>query len=210
MEKPMPKGPVPDVVVQRLPIYLRVLTHRAGAGEKVISSARLGELAGVSAAQVRKDLSYFGEFGKQGLGYEIDYLREQLARILQVGRDWHAALVGAGALGHAIVNYRMFEEWNEHVVLVFDNDPAKVGQRIGPLVVHPIEEMAQRIRGKHVEIGILAVPAENAQEVAEALVACGVRAILNYAPITLSLPSEIRVAYIDPVASLQSMTYYLR
>lgn len=206
----MPKGPVPDVVIQRLPIYLRVLTYRASAGENVISSARLGELAGVSAAQVRKDLSYFGEFGKQGLGYEIDYLREQLAQILQVGRDWHAALVGAGALGHAIVHYRMFEEWNEHVVLVFDNDPAKTGQRIGPLVVYPIEEMARRIQQEHVEIGILAVPAENAQEVAEALVACGVQAILNYAPMTLSLPLDIRVAYIDPVASLQSMIYYLR
>jgi redox-sensing transcriptional repressor len=205
----MPKDTVPDVVIQRLPLYLRSLSYIAEHGQSVVSSAELGDWVGVSSAQIRKDLSFFGEFGKQGTGYDVAYLRQQLLRILQVDRDWNVVLVGAGALGHALVNYRTFERWNLHVVAVFDNDTAKVGQPIGDLQVQPMQEMCETICSRHAEIGILAIPAESAQVVAEELATCGVRGILNYAPITLTMRPGIHVVYIDPVASLQSMTYYL-
>ncbi|MCD6520040.1 MAG: redox-sensing transcriptional repressor Rex [Anaerolineae bacterium] len=205
----MPKTNVPDVVIRRLPLYLRCLTYMAERGHKVVSSAELAKWVGVSSAQIRKDLSFFGEFGKQGWGYEVSYLRDQLQRILQADRDWFIALVGAGALGHALINYRTFERWHFHIAAVFDNDPQKVGTPLGHLLVQPMEEMRHTIQERNIQIGILAIPAEHAQQVAEQLVECGVRAILNYAPINLSLPPGIRVAHIDPVSSLQSMTFYL-
>jgi redox-sensing transcriptional repressor len=160
----MPKDNVPDVVIQRLPLYLRSLSYLAERGQSVVSSAELGGWVGVSSAQIRKDLSFFGEFGKQGTGYDVAYLRTQLLRILRADRDWHVVLVGAGALGHALVNYRTFERWNLHMVAVFDNDPAKIGQPIGGLRVQPMEKMCETVAVRHAEIGILAIPAESAQE----------------------------------------------
>ncbi len=205
----MPTHNVPDVVIRRLPLYLRCLTRMAEQGQKLVSSADLGAWAGASPAQIRKDLSYFGGFGTQGLGYDVNYLRAQIRSILQVDRDWHIVLVGAGALGHALINYRTFEDWRYHIVAVLDNDPAKAGQPIGELRVQPMTEMRQAIVANHVEIAVLAIPAEQAQQVAEELVACGVRAILNYAPINLTLPADVPISYIDPLANLQSITYYL-
>jgi len=205
----MRRSDVPDVVIRRLPLYLRCLTYMAERNQRVVSSQELGAWVGVSSAQIRKDLSYFGEFGRQGLGYEVAYLRDQLRSILQVDREWPIVLVGAGALGHALVNYRAFESWNYYLSAVLDNDPDKVGQPIGHLRVRPMDDLPAAVRDTGAEIAILAVPAEAAQEVAEDLVEAGVRAILNYAPMNLVLPPEIHVAYIDPIASLQSTTYYL-
>lgn len=205
----MPQIQVPDVVIQRLPLYLRALGHLAERGRRVVSSKELGEGLGASSAQIRKDLSYFGEFGKQGLGYEVSFLREQLERILHVDQERKIVIVGAGALGHALVNYRTFGDRRYTVVGAFDNDPAKIGQPIGNLVVQTMAEMAQVVQEHQVEIGILAIPADAAQAVAEELVACGAKALLSYAPIHLTLPASVRVAYLDPVASLQSMSYYL-
>ena len=128
----------------------------------MVSSKELGEDVGVSSAQIRKDLSYFGEFGKQGLGYEIDYLREQIERILHVDQDRRVVIVGAGALGHALANYRTFEDRRYFIVGVFDNDPAKIGQPIGDLTVQSIDEMGQAVEEHKVEIGILAIPASAA------------------------------------------------
>jgi redox-sensing transcriptional repressor len=205
----MPKPNIPDVVIQRLPVYLQSLVHMANRGQAVVSSSELGEWAGVSSAQIRKDLSYFGEFGKQGLGYQVSFLIGQLRHILQSDRTWHVCIVGAGALGHALVNYRAFAAWGFDLVAVFDNDPAKMGAPIGTLAIQPMEAMPRIVVERQIEIAILAIPAAYAQEVAGQLVACGVRSILNYAPITLVLPPEVHVATMDPVASLQSMTYYL-
>ena len=205
----MRRSDVPDVVIRRLPLYLRCLTYMAERNQQVVSSQELGAWVGVSSAQIRKDLSYFGEFGCQGLGYEVTYLRDQLRGILQVNREWPIVLVGAGALGHALANYRVFEAWNFYLSAVLDNDPAKVGQPIGNLRVRPVEELPLAVRETGAEIAILAVPAEAAQQAAEDLVAAGIRAILNYAPMNLVLPPEIHVAYIDPITSLQSTTYYL-
>jgi redox-sensing transcriptional repressor len=205
----MRRTDVPDVVIRRLPLYLRCLTYMAERGQSVVSSQELGAWVGVSSAQIRKDLSYFGEFGRQGLGYEVTYLRDQLRTILQADKRWSIVLVGAGALGHALVNYRAFESWNYDLSAVLDNDPEKVGQPIGDLRVRPMEDLVASVHETGAKIAILAVPAEAAQSVAEQLVAAGIRAILNYAPMNLVLPAEIHVSYIDPIASLQSTAFYL-
>jgi len=200
---------VPEIVVRRLPLYLRALTRLIEANHLITSSQELGEMLGMSSAQIRKDLSYFGEFGKQGMGYEVPYLRDQLRRILQVDRHWDMVLVGAGDLGHAIANYAGFKRWGYRVVAVFDNDPAKIGKPMGELTIRDVAELEETIQAGHVRIGILAVPAPHAQAVAERMVRGGIRAILNYAPINLNLPPEVRVHSIDPVVGLQSMSYYL-
>jgi len=205
----MAQSDVPDIVIQRLPLYLRYLTLLAQQGLKVVSSKDLGAGVGISAAQIRKDLSRFGEFGKQGLGYEVAFLRDHLMRILQTDRDWPLALVGAGSLGRAVIHYQGFQRWRYHVVAVFDRDPAKIGQPVYGLTVLPMEEMARVIGEKQIAVAILAVPAAEAQQVAGELVACGIRAILCYAPVHLTLPPKVRVAYIDPVTALQGMTYHL-
>jgi len=200
---------VPEIVVRRLPLYLRALTTLIEANHLITSSQELGEMLGMSSAQIRKDLSYFGEFGKQGMGYEVPYLRDQLRRILQVDRHWDMVLVGAGDLGHAIANYAGFKRWGYRVVAVFDNDPAKIGKPMGELTIRDVAELEEVIQAGHVRIGIIAVPAAHAQAVADRMVRGGIRAILNYAPINLNLPPEVRVHSIDPVVGLQSMSYYL-
>ena len=205
----MKTNQVPDVVVQRIPIYLRTLSFIADERD-VISSRELGELAGVSAAQVRKDLSLFGEFGRQGLGYDVQNLIQELERVLQVDRAWSVILVGAGPLGQAIVNYRAsFETWQFRIVAVFDNDLQKMGRAIGHLRVLPMESLCETVLREKVDIGILAIPPEYAQSVADLMVESGVRAILNYASTRLVVPPTVRVAYIDPIVSLNGMTYYL-
>jgi redox-sensing transcriptional repressor len=205
----MHNGDVPDIVIHRLPLYLRALDHMAEAGQVVTSSQELGSRLDISSAQIRKDLSHFGEFGKQGTGYDIEFLRAQLRRILQVDESWSMALVGAGDLGHALVNYGGFRQGNFHIDAVFDNDPAKIGTTLGRLQVEPQGHIPERVRDLDIYMGIIAVPARAAQAVAELLIQGGVRAILCYAPITLSLPAGIAVEYIDPVLALQSMTYYI-
>lgn len=200
---------VPEIVIRRLPLYLRALTTLAEANHLITSSQELADKLGISSAQIRKDLSYFGEFGKQGMGYEVPYLRDQLKRILQVDRSWEMILVGAGDLGHAIANYAGFKRWGYRIVAVFDNDPTKIGQLLGDLPVQNVAGLEPAIRALRVQIGIIAVPAPHAQGVAECMVRGGIRAILNYAPTNLSLPPEVRLYPIDPVVGLQSMTYYL-
>lgn len=200
---------VPDIVIRRLTTYLQTLKHMAELGKTVASSAEIGRWTGVSPAQFRKDLSYFGEFGRQGLGYDVGFLRDQIERILKSDQDWHIVLVGAGALGHALMNYQAFQEGHFQIVAVFDNDPAKIGTFVGQREILPPERLAAVIAERHIDIAILAVPAAAAQQTADALVACGVRSLLSYAPITITVPRGVHVRYIDPVASLQTMTYYL-
>lgn len=205
----MGSSDVPEIVVRRLPLYLRALTSMAENNHLITSSQELAGRLGISSAQIRKDLSYFGEFGKQGMGYEVPYLRDQLRRILQVDRHWDMVLVGAGDLGHAIANFAGFKRWDYRIVAVFDNDPAKIGQMLGGLPVRDAAKLEQAVRALKVQVGIIAVPAEHAQEVAELMVRGGIRAVLNYAPIILNLPDEVRVHAIDPVVGLQGMSYYL-
>lgn len=200
---------VPDIVIGRLPIYLRALTLLFEAGQEFTSSQELGQKLGIGSAQIRKDLSHFGEFGKQGTGYEINFLREQIAKILHVDRDWAVALVGFGDLGQAIAHYGGFASKGFHIEAIFDNDPTKIGQETNGKVVHDTKNLAQVIGKLKIKMAIIAVPATVAQAVSDMLIEAGIRAILNYAPITLTVPENIQVQYIDPVVHLQRMTYYL-
>jgi redox-sensing transcriptional repressor len=200
---------IPDIVIGRLPIYLRALTHLAEEGREVTSSHELGQLLGISSAQIRKDLSHFGGFGKQGTGYQIDYLVEQLRQVLKVNREWEVALVGAGDLGSAVAHYKGFKDRGFHIACIFDSSPEKVGRRLGEFTIQSIEDAPRIIAERGIKIAMIAVPAHHAQEVADMLIAAGVRAILNYAPISLNVPENVRVQYIDPVVHMQRMTYYL-
>ncbi len=210
MLPPKNKTEVPDIVVSRLPLYLRALNFLAEEGVETISSAELAQRLGISSAQIRKDLSFFGEFGKQGTGYNVEFLRKKIKEILNLTRIWDVALVGAGDLGHALVHYGGFLGQGFRISLVFDNNPQKIGQEIAGLIIQPASRMKELIRQHGIQIAIIAVPASAAQKVTDELVAAGVRAILNYAPITLKVPPDVHVQYIDPVTRLQHMTYYLK
>ena len=199
----------PDIAVGRLPLYLRVLNQLKAEGRTTTNSQEIGNRLGLSAAQVRKDLSYFGGFGKYGAGYEVAYLRDQLRRILNLKRTWPVALVGAGHLGHALANYDRFSEGGFEITAAFDSDPLKIGQPLGDLIVQDAARLEEVIREQGIVIAILAVPTQAAQAVAERLVAAGVRAILNYAPVRLQVPAGVKVQEIDPVARLQHMAFYL-
>ncbi len=203
------KSSIPDIVIGRLPVYLRTLKILLASGKDVTSSQELGEHLGISSAQIRKDLSHFGEFGKQGTGYNVAYLCKQLEKILKVDCVWPVLLVGAGYLGHALASYDGFENRGFRIIGVFDNNPAKVDTPVGELNVLPLESVDIFVAECRCQIAIIAVPAESAQEVADTLVEAGIKSILCYAPITLSVPPKIRVEYIDPVVHFQHMTFYL-
>ncbi len=207
----MGKRIIPDIVIGRLPVYLRALGFLIAEGRQITSSQELGDRLGISSAQIRKDLSHFGEFGKQGTGYDITFLYDQLRQILKVDRMWEVALVGAGNLGKAIADYNGFAGKGFAIKAIFDNDPTKIGQPMGfhNTPVRPITDLAGVIREKEILVGIIATPAEEAQAIARVMVDAGIKAILNYAPITLTVPNHVRVQYIDPVVGLQRMTYYL-
>jgi redox-sensing transcriptional repressor len=200
---------IPDIIVGRLPVYLRALQRMADNGLKTTSSQELGEHVGISAAQIRKDISQFGDFGKQGTGYSIAYLLDKLREILKVDRIWDVVLVGAGDMGHALANYQGFENRGFRIVMIFDSDREKVGEKIGDFTVEDAEKIAEKIKSAGIKIAMLTVPASAAQGVADKLVQAGVRAILNYAPISLNVPGNVKVQYIDPSTHLQRMTYYL-
>jgi len=200
---------VPEVVVDRLPRYLRALAQLESSGIDVISSQQLGKLLQVTPAQIRKDLSYFGRFGKQGRGYSISHLLERLRNILGLDQTWNVAVVGVGRLGRSIISYPGFEPEGFRVVCAFDSDPAVVGQVAGGLIVHNFADYAVVAERESVQIAIVAVPAAVAQTVIDELVGAGVKSILNYAPKSALTPADVRIRNVDPVVSLQSMTYYL-
>jgi redox-sensing transcriptional repressor len=205
----MARSDIPDIVIGRLPVYLRALVRLQQEEREITSSHELGERLGISSAQIRKDLSHFGEFGKQGTGYAIDTLATELERILNVDREWQVALVGVGDLGHALAHYGGFTQRGFRITQLFDADPVKVGKRVGKLTIRSVAEMADVLRAENIRVAMIATPADHAQEVADALMEAGVRAILNYAPIILSVGEGVRVEYIDPGIHLQRMAYYL-
>jgi redox-sensing transcriptional repressor len=200
---------IPDIVIGRLPVYLRALSFMGIAGQEITSSAELAEKLGISSAQIRKDLSHFGEFGKQGTGYRISHLQDQLKKILKVDREWNVALIGVGDLGHALARYGGFKDRGFHIVVAFDKDPIKIGGQVGDLIVQDVGNLPELIKKHNVQVAMLTVPAKDAQASAELCVKAGIKAILNYAPINLTLPDDIHVQYTDPVTHLQRMTYYL-
>jgi redox-sensing transcriptional repressor len=200
---------IPDIVVGRLPRYLLALQRLHSEGARTTSSQELGERLGLTAAQIRKDLSQFGEFGKQGTGYSVQYLIDQLSKILKINRVWGIALIGAGNLGHAIARYQGFSNRGFCISMVFDSDPEKIGTTVGEFQVHDIADMVEMIQQNDIKIAMLTVPSTQAQALADQLISAGVRAILNYAPTPLSVPAGVRVQHIDPIFQLQQMTYYL-
>lgn len=200
---------IPDIIIGRLPVYLRALQQLAEKGILTTSSQELGEIIGISAAQIRKDISQFGEFGKQGTGYSIPFLIERLRDILKVDRVWEVIIVGMGDIGHALARYNGFANRGFHISMVFDNDPEKIGQKVGEYEVHDTATLPEKVKQNKIKIAMLAAPAASAQEITDLLVKAGIKAIVNYAPTSLNVPSGVRVQYIDPVTHLQRMTYYL-
>jgi redox-sensing transcriptional repressor len=200
---------IPDIIISRLPVYLRALQQLSDKGILTTSSQELGEIIGISAAQIRKDISQFGEFGKQGTGYSIPFLIERLRDILKVNRNWEVVVVGMGDIGHALARYNGFANRGFHINMVFDNDPQKIGQKVGEYEIFDTATLPEKLKQSKIKIAMLTVPATSAQETADLLVKAGIKAILNYAPTSLNVPRGVHVQYIDPVTHLQRMTYYL-
>lgn len=200
---------IPDIIIGRLPVYLRALQRLSEKGILTTSSQELGGIVGISAAQIRKDISQFGEFGKQGTGYSIPFLIERLKDILKVHRVWDVVIVGMGDIGHALARYNGFANRGFRITMVFDNDPQKIGQRVGEFEINDTSTLVEKIKQNKIKIAMLTVPAVAAQEMTDQLVKAGVKAILNYAPTSLNVPENVRVQYTDPVTHLQRMTYYL-
>ena len=203
-------GAIPDVVVLRLPLYVRALTQLHDSGIEVVSSHALGEKLQITPAQIRKDLSYFGRFGKQGRGYNVGYLLRELRTIMGLDQEWKAALVGLGRLGRAIISYPGFAREGFQVVAIFDASPDVVGTELDGIGVRHMSDLGPVIRDLGVHIGIVAVPEEHAQSVVESLVESGIKGILNYAPISPQVPEGVWVRNIDPVLSLQTLTFHLK
>ena len=207
--RPQQRTDVPEVVVARLPQYVRVLKMLLSDGVLVANSQMLGAKLQVTPAQIRKDLSYFGRFGKQGRGYSVRHLLDELKQILGLNSHWNVVVIGVGRLGRAIISYPGFTPDGFHLVAALDNNPDLVGQNVDGLVVRPVEELDQVVKEYGISIAVVAVPGIHTQGVIDQLVECGVRAILNYAPTTPQVPPEVNIRNIDPVLSLQSMTFYL-
>jgi redox-sensing transcriptional repressor len=200
---------IPDIIIGRLPIYLRALQRMSDKGMKTTSSQELGQHVGISAAQIRKDISQFGEFGKQGTGYSIPFLIDKLREILKVNRTWDVVVVGVGDMGHALARYPGFVNRGFRVAMIFDVDGSKVGQRVGDFTIEDSSKLVDRVRSSKIKMAMVTVPAAAAQDVVDKLVQAGVKAILNYAPTSINVPNHVRVQYIDPSSILQRMTYYL-
>ena len=193
----------------RLPQYIRVLSSLMAEDVGIVSSHRLGEILQVTPAQIRKDLSYFGRFGKQGRGYRVRHLMVELKEIVGLDRRWNVALVGVGRLGRAVLSYPGFAPEGFHVVAAFDSNRRIVGKTVGNLKVQPVEELAETVADQGIAVGIVGVPGPQAQGVVDRLVQAGVRGILNYAPIAAQAPEGVKVRNVDPVLALQTMTFYL-
>lgn len=195
--------------VRRLSHYYRVLEEVEAEGKRLISSHRLAEREGITSAQVRKDLSCFGSFGRRGLGYNVAHLRDEIRGILGLDRRWRVAIVGAGNVGTALLAYRGFAKQGFDVVAVFDRDPQRVGQRIGDLVIHDTQQIAAVAAEQRVDMGVIATPVRAAQEVADQLVAVGVRGILNFAPRKLFVPPHVALRNVDMTVELESLSFAL-
>ncbi|MEX2446289.1 MAG: redox-sensing transcriptional repressor Rex [Dehalococcoidia bacterium] len=201
---------IPDVVIDRLPLYYRLLSRLEHEGRAVISSQELGEELGVTPAQIRKDLSYFGRFGKQGRGYSVPRLAEELRLILGLDRRWRVVVVGIGRLGRAISSYPGFEGQGFDIVGRYDSNPAVIGTELDGQQILDATNLEADLRHLEVDIGIVSVPAEFAQGVVDTLIRGGVRAILNYTPARVQVPMGFELKNINPVLFLQSMTYHLK
>ena len=207
--QPGSQGAVPEVVVMRLPQYIRILSSLLIDGAEMVSSQQLGQVLQVTPAQIRKDLSYFGRFGKQGRGYSVRHLLAELKEILGLSRQWNVCLVGVGRLGKAILSYPGFAPEGFRIEAAFDSNRRMVGRTIAGLKIQSMNELDETVVDRRIAIGIVAVPSQDTQGVIDRLVECGVKAILNYAPTSPQAQEGVNIRNIDPVLSLQTMTFYL-
>ena len=200
---------VADSTVRRLSLYLRFLDDFEGQGVETVSSEALAQRGGTTSAQVRKDLSFFGSFGKRGLGYYVPELAQRLRQILGLGRRYRVAMIGAGKIGSALVQYRGFTQRGFDIVAIFDNDPSKIGTQWNGLTVLPIDRLEQELKAQQVDMAVLVTPGEAAQSVAERVVGQGVKAILNFAPIQLNVPDDVVVKTVNLALELETLSYAL-
>ena len=204
----MSERSIPEATVARLPIYLRALVEMAEGGATTVSSENLAEAAGVNSAKVRKDLSHLGSYGTRGVGYDVAYLVHQIRRELGLTQHWPVVIVGVGNLGRALANYRGFAERGFRMAALVDVDPAKIGERVEGAQIRPLEDLAEVARQHQALIGIISTPASAAQQVADAMVAAGIRSILNFAPVAIVVPDGVSVRKVDLAVELQILTYY--
>ena len=199
---------IPEATVSRLPVYLRALMELVADQVPTVSSERLAELSGVNAAKVRKDLSYLGSYGTRGVGYDVVFLVDQVGRELGMTRDWPVVIVGLGNLGRALANYRGFSNRGFRVAALLDADRSLVGEQVGDLCVRHIDELEQAVAAEEAAVGMIATPASSAQEMADRLVRAGVTAILNFAPVVLTVPEHVSLRKVDLAIELQILTFY--
>ena len=203
----LPPREVPAVVVSRLSLYLRELRQLVREGRSTVSSSQLGKLLGVTDAQVRKDLAYFGHFGHPGIGYRCDELIAEIRRILGTDRQWIVTMVGVGNMGRALLRYKAFAEQGFRIVAAFDSDARIVGTKIEGIPVYDPQQLCDIVRQQHIQLGMITVPAPHAQHVADQLVAAGIAGIVNFAPVTLSLPERIGLVGVDLTTELEQLAF---
>jgi redox-sensing transcriptional repressor len=202
-----PEGAVPKAVVNRISLYLRELQHLVRSGHETTSSSQLGQLLGFSDAQVRKDLAYFGHFGYPGIGYRCDELISAIKKILGTDQQWPAALVGVGNLGRALLGYKGFQQRGFRIIAAFDSDPSKIGSEIDGVHVYALDQLPEFAKAHQIALGLIAVPATMAQQVADQLVQVGASGILNFAPVTIALPEHVSLVSVDLAIELEQLAF---
>jgi redox-sensing transcriptional repressor len=202
---------ISELTTSRLSVYLRCLNALHAAGIKTISSQALAEQFNLNSAQIRKDLGYFGEFGVRGVGYYVEDLRDHITKILGLDSPHRVGIIGAGRLGTALANYNGFGKSNFTVAALFDNDQQKIGRRIGnaKIAVHDVDELAKVIREESIDVMVIAVPAKVAQRVLNQVMSAGIKAVLNFAPVSLNSRRGVKVKTVDLTTSLESLSYFL-
>jgi redox-sensing transcriptional repressor len=205
----MPLKRIADSTVRRLSLYLRFLEEFENAGLTTVSSEELAARGGTTSAQVRKDLSFFGSFGKRGLGYQVAELTQRMRRILGLERDWRVIIVGIGKIGSALAQYEGFQQRGFRVVGLYDSDPAKIGREVYHLTVQPIESIAEDNRERPVDIAVIAVPASAAQRVVDQVVAAGITGIMSFAPIQLHVPADVTLNTVNMGMELERLSFAL-
>jgi len=207
----MKREKISELTTNRLSVYLRCLNELASAGINTVSSQELAEQFNLNSAQIRKDLGYFGEFGVRGVGYYVEDLRDHITKILGLDSPHRVGIIGAGRLGTALANYNGFGRSNFTVVALFDNDRQKIGHKIGDakLLVHDADEVARVIREEAIDVMVIAVPAKAAQRVLNQVMSAGIKAVLNFAPVSLNARRGVKVKTVDLTTSLESLSYFL-
>lgn len=205
----MPLKRIADSTVRRLSLYLRFLEEFENAGLTTVSSEELAARGGTTSAQVRKDLSFFGSFGKRGLGYQVAELTQRMRRILGLEREWRVVIVGIGKIGSALAQYEGFQQRGFHVVGLYESDPSKIGREVDHLPVRPIDALAEDNRERPVDIAVIAVPASAAQRVVDQVVAAGITGIMSFAPIQLHVPADVTLNTVNMAMELERLSFAL-